>query len=190
VIARQPAFIVAAGCAGLAYGTMTLLMTATPLAMGFCGHPYSAAAGVIAFHVVAMFAPSFVTGSIIQRFGVLKVIGAGLAIEMGCVAVALSGQSIPNFQVALVLLGLGWNFAYVGATTLLTETYEPAEKAKVQGLNELIVFCVQATASLSSGVLVNAAGWNVLNVFALPLLAIAGGAVLWLAARRRALMPS
>lgn len=189
-IVRQPTFIVAAGCAGLGYAVMTLLMTATPLAMGFCGHPYGAAAGVISAHVIAMFAPGFFTGSLIQRFGVLRVIAVGVAIEMACVAVALSGQAIANFWWALVLLGLGWNFTYVGGTTLLTETYRPSEKAKVQGTNEFIVFAVQAMASLSSGVLVNAAGWNILNVAALPLLAIAGGAALWLLARRRASMPS
>lgn len=189
-IARQPAFIVAASCAGLGYGVMTLLMTATPLAMGFCGHPYGAAAGVIAAHVVAMFAPSFFTGALIQRFGVLQVIVAGVAIEIACVAVALSGEAVGHFTWALVLLGLGWNFTYVGGTTLLTETYRAEEKAKVQGLNEFIVFGVQALASLSSGVLVSAAGWSVLNVFALPLLALAGGAALWLMARRRAAMPS
>lgn len=189
-IVRQPAFIVAASCAGLGYGVMTLLMTATPLAMGFCGHPYGAAAGVISAHVIAMFAPSFFTGSLIQRFGVLPVIAAGVAIEMGCVAVALSGQAIANFWWALVLLGLGWNFTYVGGTTLLTETYRPSEKAKAQGLNELIVFGVQACASLSSGVLVNSAGWNILNVVALPMLALAGAAALWLLAQRRAAMPS
>jgi MFS family permease len=189
-IVRQPAFIVAAACAGLGYGVMTLLMTATPLAMGFCGHPYGAAAGVIAAHVVAMFAPSFFTGALIQRFGVLNVIVAGVAIELACVGVALAGERVANFQWALVLLGLGWNFTYVGGTALLTETYRPAEKAKVQGLNEFIVFGVQALASLSSGVLVNAAGWSVLNLFALPLLAAAGAAALWLAAQRRAAMPS
>jgi len=189
-IARQPTFVVAAACAALGYGVMTLLMTATPLAMGFCGHPYGAAAGVIAAHVVAMFAPSFFTGSLIQRFGVLPVIVAGVAIELACVGVALSGEAVANFWWALVLLGLGWNFTYVGGTTLLTETYRPAEKAKVQGVNELIVFGVQAVASLSSGVLVNAAGWNILNLFAVPMLAAAGAAALWLAARRRAAMPS
>jgi MFS family permease len=189
-IARQPAFIVAVACAALGYGVMTLLMTATPLAMGFCGYPYAAAATVIAGHVVAMFAPSFFTGSLIQRFGVLNVILAGVVIEIACVVVALSGQLVGHFQLALVFLGLGWNFTYVGGTTLLTETYRPAEKAKVQGLNELLVFGVQALASLMSGVLVNAAGWTILNLFALPLLAGAGGGALWLMARRRAAMPS
>lgn len=185
-IVRQPVFIVAAACAGLGYGVMTLLMTATPLAMGFCGHPYGAAAGVIAAHVVAMFAPSFFTGSLIQRFGVLNVILAGVLIELACVLVAISGERVANFWWALVLLGIGWNFTYVGGTTLLTEAYRPAEKAKTQGLNEIIIFSVQALASLSSGVLVNAAGWTTLNYFSVPLLAAAGSATVWLMLRRRA----
>jgi MFS family permease len=185
-IARQPVFIVAVICAGSGYGVMTLLMTATPLAMGFCGYPYAAAAGVISAHVVGMFAPSFFTGSLIKRFGVLPVIVTGLTIELSCVAIALSGQEIANFWWALALLGFGWNLAYVGGTTLLTEAYRPSEKAKVQGLNEILVFGVQALASLSSGVLVNTAGWTRLNYFAIPLLAIAGSSALWLMARRRA----
>jgi MFS family permease len=185
-IARQPVFIVAATCASLGYAVMTLLMTATPLAMGFCGHPYNASATVITSHVIGMFAPSFFTGSLIQRFGVLNVIMAGVAIEAACVAVAISGQAIPHFWWALVLLGIGWNFAYIGGTTLLTEAYRPSEKAKVQGLNEVLVLSVQMLASLSSGVLVNTTGWTLLNYFALPVLAIAGTAALWLALRRRA----
>ena len=189
-IARQPVFGVAAACASLGYGVMTLLMTATPLAMGFCGHPFGSAATVIAAHVVAMFAPSFFTGSLIQRFGVLPVILTGVAIEAACVAVALSGDAVANFWWALVLLGLGWNFTYVGGTALLTEAYRPSEKAKAQGLNEFIVFGVQALASISSGVLVSAAGWSLLNAFALPLLAAAGIAAVWLMARRRAASPS
>ena len=185
-IARQPVFIVAVICAGSGYGVMTLLMTATPLAMGFCGYPYAAAAGVISAHVIGMFAPSFFTGSLIKRFGVLPVIVSGLAIESACVAVALSGQEVANFWWALLLLGLGWNLSYVGGTTLLTEAYRLSEKAKVQGLNEILVFGVQALASLSSGVLVNTAGWTRLNYFAIPLLVLAGSSALWLMARRRA----
>jgi len=184
-IMRQPVFIVAVLVGGLGYGTMSLLMTATPLAMGFCGHPYAAAASVIAAHVVAMFAPSFFTGSLIGRFGVLPVMLAGVAIMAGCVATAVSGERVLHFWWALVLLGVGWNFMYVGATTLLTEAYHPSEKAKVQGMNEILVFAVQALAALSSGVLVNAAGWKTLNYAAVPLIAAAGIAVLWLLARRR-----
>jgi MFS family permease len=189
-IVRQPVFLVAASCAGLGYGVMTLLMTATPLAMGFCGYPYAAAAGVISAHVIAMFAPSFFTGSLIQRFGVLNVIVAGVVLELACVAVAVSGQQVANFWWALALLGLGWNFMYVGGTTLLTESYRPAEKARAQGVNEFIVFGVQAVGSLSSGVLVNTTGWTTLNYFAIPLLGLAGTAALWLAFHRRAAAPA
>jgi MFS family permease len=184
-IMRQRVFVVAAAGAALGYGTMNLLMTATPLAMGFCGHPYSAAASVIAAHVVAMFGPSFFTGSLIKRFGVLDVMLAGVAAMFACVAIGLSGQLIANFWFALVLLGVGWNFMYIGGTTLLTEAYRPAEKAKAQGANEIIVFAVQAVSAFSSGVLVNAKGWETLNYVALPLIGAAGLAVLWLRAGRR-----
>jgi MFS family permease len=182
-IASQPVFMVAVAVASLGYATMNLLMTATPLAMGFCGHPYSAAATVISSHVIAMFAPSFVTGSLIKRFGVLRIVLAGVVMLFGCVAVALSGQLIAHFWVALVLLGLGWNFTYIGGTTLLTEAYRPSERAKAQGANEMTIFTVQAISAFSSGVLVNAAGWNTLNYVALPLIATAGAAALWLMLR-------
>jgi len=184
VVASQPAFIVAVLVAAIGYAVMNFLMTATPLAMRFCGHPYGAAAGVITAHVIAMFAPSFVTGSLISRFGVLQVMGAGVAIMLACVAVALSGQLVMSFWIALVLLGVGWNFMYVGGSALLTEQYRPSEKAKAQGLNEITIFGVQALSSFSSGVLVNAAGWDVLNYIALPLLVTAGASIAWVARRR------
>jgi MFS family permease len=185
-IMAQPVFVVAVVVGALGYGVMNLLMTSTPLAMGFCGHPYAAAASVISAHVIAMFGPSFFTGSLIHRFGVLNVMMAGVAAMFGCVAIALSGQLVVHFWWSLVLLGVGWNFMYVGGTTLLTEAYRPAEKAKTQGANEILVFCTTATSSFTSGVLVNASGWNTLNYVALPFLAIAGAAALWLALRRRA----
>jgi MFS family permease len=185
-IMAQPVFVVAVAVAALGYGVMNLLMTSTPLAMGFCGHPYAAAASVISAHVIAMFGPSFFTGSLIHRFGVLNVMMAGVALMFGCVAIGLSGQLVTHFWWSLVLLGVGWNFMYVGGTTLLTEAYRPAEKAKAQGANEILVFCTTATSSFTSGVLVNASGWNTLNFVALPFLAIAGAAALWLALRRRA----
>ncbi len=184
-IVAQPVFVVAVVVGALGYGVMNLLMSATPLAMGFCGHPYAAAASVISAHVIAMFGPSFFTGSLIQRFGVLNVMMAGVASMLSCVAIALSGQLVHHFWWSLVLLGVGWNFMYVGGTTLLTEAYRPAEKAKAQGANEILVFCTTATSSVASGVLVNAAGWNTLNYVALPFLAIAGSAALWLTLRRR-----
>jgi MFS family permease len=186
-IMAQPVFVVAVLVGALGYGVMNLLMTSTPLAMGFCGLPYAAAASVISAHVIAMFGPSFFTGSLIQRFGVLNVMMAGVAAMFACVAIALSGQLYLHFWLSLVLLGVGWNFMYVGGTTLLTEAYRPAEKAKAQGANEILVFCTTATSSFTSGVLVNAAGWNTLNYVALPFLVIAGSAALWLALRRRSL---
>jgi MFS family permease len=185
-IMAQPVFVVAVLVGALGYGVMNLLMTSTPLAMGFCGHPYAAAASVISAHVIAMFGPSFFTGSLIHRFGVLNVMMAGVAAMFACVAIALSGQLVVHFWWSLVLLGVGWNFMYVGGTTLLTEAYRPAEKAKTQGAGEILVFCTTATSSFASGVLVNAAGWNTLNYVALPFLVIAGAAALWLALRRRA----
>ena len=185
-IAAQPVFIVAATVGAFGYATMTLLMTATPLAMGFCGHPYSAAASVISAHVIGMFAPSFVTGTLIKRFGVLKVMMAGVVLLFVCIAIGLSGQAVAHFWWALVLLGVGWNFTYVGGSALLTEAYRPSERAKAQGANEMVVFTVQAIASFSSGVLVNTQGWYVLNHVAIPMVGICAIAVAWLAAKRRA----
>jgi MFS family permease len=182
-VAAQPKFMVAVMVAALGYAVMNFLMTATPLAMRFCGHPYGASAGVITAHVTAMFAPSFVTGSLIKRFGVLRVVLAGVGCLFACIGVALSGQLITNFWTALVLLGIGWNFTYIGGTTLLTQAYRPSEKAKAQGANEMTIFTVQAISAFSSGVLVNAAGWPTLNYVALPLVAMAGLAALWLLVR-------
>ena len=184
-IARQPAFLVAVGVAALGYAVMNLLMTATPLAMAFCGHPYDAAAVVLSSHVIGMFAPSFFTGSLIKRFGVLRVMLAGVAFLIACACVALSGQAVSNFWWALVMLGVGWNFTYIGGSTLLTEVYRPSEKAKVQGANEITIFGVQALSSFSAGVLVNTRGWDTLNFVALPLIVCAGAAALWLLAARR-----
>jgi MFS family permease len=183
-IVRQPAFAVAVLAGALGYGLMNLLMTATPLAMSFCSHPYDAAAFVIEWHVVAMYAPGFVTGSLIRRFGVLGVILAGVALMAGCVLVALAGTTIAHFWAALVLLGVGWNFMYTGGTTLLTETYRPAEKARAQGANDLAVFATMGVSSFSSGALVSAAGWEAMNAAALPVLAVVALAVGWLAWRR------
>ena len=185
-IVAQPVFIVAVLGAAIGYGVMNLLMTATPLAMGLCGHPYSAAATVIGWHVVGMFAPSFFTGSLIQRFGVLQVMTAGALLLYVVVAIALSGISVAHFWVALVLLGIGWNFLYIGGTTLLSGACSPAERAKTQGANDSIIFLTMMITSFGSGVLIDAKGWQVLNWLALPFITVAAGAVLWLLARRRA----
>jgi len=185
VIASQPAFIVAVLCAALGYGVMNLLMTATPLAMGICGHPYSAAATVISWHVIGMFAPSFFTGGLIKRFGVLQIMLWGVALNAATVAIALSGIDVAHFWLALFVLGVGWNFLYIGGTTLLTETYRPAEKAKAQGANDMLIFLVMATSSFASGMLLEANGWATLNYLALPFVAVMAVAVLWLMGKRR-----
>ncbi len=184
-IARQPVFIVAALSAALGYGIMNLLMTATPLAMSFCGHPFSAAAFVIEWHVVGMYAPGFFTGSLIKRFGALKVIAVGIVLMGACVAVALSGIALWQFWTALLLLGVGWNFMYTGGTTLLIDAYTPAEKAKTQGMNDVIIFTVMSISSFSSGALISAAGWEWMNLGTLPLLAVVASAVLWVTLLRR-----
>jgi MFS family permease len=184
-IIRQPAFIVAALAGGLGYGLMNLLMTATPIAMSFCDHPFSAAALAIEWHVVGMYAPGFFTGSLIKRFGVLNVILAGVALVAGCVAVALNGTTVAHFVVALVLVGIGWNFMYTGGTALLTECYAPAEKARTQGANDFIVFSIMCVSSFASGAMVSSVGWETMNRAVLPFLAVIATAVVWLALRRR-----
>ncbi len=184
-IMAQPVFVVAVLAAAIGYGVMSLLMTATPLAMGLCGHPYSAAATVIGWHVIGMFGPSFFTGSLIRRFGVLQVMAAGALLLYVVVAIALSGISVPHFWFALVLLGVGWNFLYIGGTTLITEACTPPERAKTQGANDLIIFVVMASSSFSSGLLLEKSGWQMLNYLALPFVTAAAIVVLWLLARRR-----
>jgi len=184
-IARQPVFVVAALAGALGYGVMNLLMTATPIAMDICRHPFGAAALVIEWHVVGMYAPGFFTGSLIRRHGVLKIIVAG-AILMACGAgAALAGNEIAHFLAALLLVGVGWNFMYTGGTTLLTESYTPAEKARTQGLNDFIVFSTMAVSSASSGALVSTTGWDTMNAAALPIVTLVAAAAIWLAYRRR-----
>lgn len=184
-IAAQPVFVVAALAAALGYGVMNLLMTATPLAMSFCSHPYAAAAFVIEWHVVGMYAPGFFTGSLIQRFGALKVILVGAALVVVCIAIAVGGNDILHFWGALVLLGVGWNLMYTGGTTLLTEAHSARDKAKTQGLNDFIVFTVMSISSISSGALVDAAGWERMNTVALPFVATVAIGTLWLMAHRK-----
>ena len=185
-IARQPAFIVAVLCGVVGYGIMNLLMTATPLAMAACQHPFSAAAFVIQWHMVAMFAPSFGTGPLIQRVGPLPVMFTGTVLASACVAVALSGIDVTHFWFALVLLGVAWNFMYLGATTLLTETHTAAERGKVQGVNDMTISFTMMLSSLSVGALFSYHGWQVMNALAAPLILISAAAIVWLAVARRA----
>ena len=184
-IARQPSFIVAVLCAMISYGVMNLTMTATPLAMSACNLPFSDAAFVIQWHLVGMFAPSFFTGGLIRRFGLVPVMLTGVVLSLGCVGIAVAGVDVMNFWLALVLSGVGWNFMFVGATTLLAESHTPAERAKVQGVNDAAVFLTLVVSSLSSGALFTYQGWLTMNLFAVPVLVIAAGSLLWLAAMRR-----
>jgi predicted MFS family arabinose efflux permease len=184
-IARQPAFIVAVLSGVVGYGVMNLLMTATPLAMVACQHPFREAAFVIQWHMVAMFAPSFVTGPLIRRVGLMPIMLTGAALLGACVMVALAGIDVMHFWLALVLLGVGWNFMYFGATALLTETHTPAERGKVQGVNDMAISFTMVLSSLSVGALFTYHGWQVMNVLAAPFIAIAAVAVVWLAIARR-----
>jgi predicted MFS family arabinose efflux permease len=183
-IAMQPNFVVAVLVGAIAYGAMNLLMTATPLAMKVCGFGYPQSADVIKWHVVAMFAPGFFTGALIRRFGVHAIMFTGCLLMFAMTAIAHSGITYWHFWSALVLLGLGWNFMFTGATTLLTSAYQPAEKAKVQGVNDLAVFLVMATSSAASGALLSVTGWLDLNLYAIPFVVIAAVAVVWLRMRK------
>lgn len=184
-ILRQPAATVAILSGMIGYGTMTFLMTVTPLAMIACSYPFESAAFVIQWHILGMFVPSFFTGTLINRFGVLNVIACGLVIIAACLAVNLSGTAVAQFWLGLFLLGIGWNFTYVGATTLLTQVYRPPEKAKVQAANDFLVFGMMAAGAVSSGAFFNSVGWDALNFIAAPFVAAALLAVVWLALKRR-----
>ena len=185
-IMRQPVFVVAAAAGALGYGVMNLLMAATPIAMQMCGLPFSDAAWVLEWHVIGMFAPGFFTGHLIKRFGTLPIMATGLALNIACVLIALSGVEFKQFLVALFLLGLGWNFLFTGATTLALTAYRPEEKDKAQGALNFCVFTVLALSSLSSGVLVTTQGWTLLNLGSLLPLALTGLALAWLGLKQRA----
>ena len=171
-IIRQPSYIVALISSMFGYGVMTLVMSATPLAMLACGFHFTDSATVIQAHVVAMFLPSSFTGHLIQRVGVLPIIAIGAAINIGCAFVNLAGIGFENFLIANILVGLGWNFTYVGGTTLLTSTYEPAERAKVQASHDFMVYATTATAAGLSGFLHATSGWTFVNMAAIPMQAI------------------
>lgn len=171
-IAAQPMFLTAVVCGMLGYAVMTLIMTATPLAMQLRDHMFSDTAFVIQWHVFAMFAPSFVTGHLIKRFGVLNIMLSGALLDALCIAVNLSGTELWHFWAALMLLGFGWNFIFVGASTLLTGTHTSEERAKTQGLNDFIVFTTVAAASLSAGALQHSLGWQGVNIAAIPAIVV------------------
>lgn len=193
-IVRQPVFAVAALSGALGFGVMNLLMAATPLAMQICSLPFPDVAFVLEWHVIGMFAPGFFTGHLIRRFGALPVMGVGLVLQLGCIAVALSGVDLHQFLVALFLLGVGWNFLFTGSTTLSLGTYTPEERDRAQGALNFSVFATVAVTSLASGVLVTTQGWQWLNIGSLLPVAMIAVALLWLARRqavaRRAAAPA
>lgn len=186
-----PRIAVAVICAMVSYALMNLVMTSTPLAVVGCGFAEGNAADVVTGHVLAMFAPSFFTGHLIARFGVERIVGLGLLILSGAGAVALQGVALENFFVALILLGLGWNFGFIGATTMLAGAHEAHERGRMQGMNDLFVFGGVTVASLASGGLMNCsggdaqAGWMSVNLAMIPFLTLAGAALIWLVLRPR-----
>ena len=183
---RDPRIIVAVIVAMVSYSLMNLVMTSTPLAVVGCGFTTNNANDIVSAHVLAMFAPSFFTGHLVGRYGVERIMSLGLVILAAAGVVALSGVALPNFFVALVLLGFGWNFGFIGATTMLAGAHRPEERGSVQGMNDMIVFGMVTVASLASGGLMNCSGgspvegWNAVNLAMVPFLVLAGGSLIWL----------
>jgi MFS family permease len=184
-IMRQPVFAVATLGAAMGYGVMNLLMAATPLAMQVCGFAFKDMALVMEWHVIGMYAPGLFTGHLIKRWGALPVMGAGVALNLVCVSIALSGVELQQFLVALLLLGVGWNFLFTGGTALALRAYRPQERDRAQAAINFCVFATMAVTSFASGALVTNHGWNWLNYGSLPPLALVGAALVWLGMRRQ-----
>lgn len=184
-IARQPRFIVAVACGVASYAMMNMVMTSAPLAMLMCQHSVAEATLGIQWHVIGMYAPSLFSGALIARFGVVRIVALGLLLIAASAVVALSGTTIWNFWIALVLLGVGWNFGFVGATTMVTECHRPNERNKVQAFNDFLVFGSMAVGSFASGQLLADIGWNAVNDVIFPVVLSAGALLLWTAATGR-----
>lgn len=187
---QQPVFLVAMVGAALGYGVMSLLMTATPLAMQVCNYAFDDVALVLEWHVIGMFAPGFFTGHLIKRFGVLTIMGIGVLLNGLCIVIALTGVDLHQFLIALFLLGVGWNFLFTGSTTLSLQAYRPEEKDRAQAALNFGVFAVMALTAFASGALVTTQGWQLLNIGSLVPVALTGLALIWLAWRRRAGKPA
>ena len=183
---RDPRILVSMICAMVSYSLMNLVMTSTPLAVVGCGFTTNNANDIVSAHVLAMFAPSFFTGHLVARYGVEKIMATGLAILAMAGVVGLAGVEIENFFVALILLGIGWNFGFIGATTMLAGAHRPEERGSVQGMNDMLVFGMVTIASLASGGLMNCSGgtpvegWTAVNLAMVPFLILAGGSLIWL----------
>ena len=185
----QPVFIAATLAATMGQGVMNLLMTAIPIAMVEADFQFADTAFVISWHSFGMFAPGFITGSLIKRFGEVRIILTGVVLQVLCIGVALSGEGVMEFWLSMLLLGVGWNFAFTGGTSLLTTSYNPAERAKTQGAMSFINYAFVAVVSLSSGALLHFFGWEWVNLSSIPLLAIAAVATLWFALSRPPAVP-
>ena len=178
---REPRFMVSALAASVSYGVMNLLMAATPLATQVCGMPFSDTALILEWHVIGMFAPGFITGFLIRRFGVLEIMGVGVALNLVCITIAISGSSLHHFVGALFLLGVGWNFLFTGSTTLALDAYQPAEKDRAQAAINFCVFAVMSLSSFASGALLTTQGWTWLNIGSIVPVVLTGVALVWLA---------
>ena len=184
-ILKQPVFMVAVIGAALGYGVMNLLMAATPLAMQICGLPFSDTALVLEWHVIGMFAPGFFTGTLIQRFGALKIMSIGVVLNFICILIALTGTDLRQFLIALFLLGVGWNFLFTGSTSLAMTAYKPDERDKAQAAINFFVFGTMAFTSFGSGALITSQGWSILNLGSLIPVIITALALLWLSAQNK-----
>lgn len=182
-IIAQPTYVVALFGGATGYGIMILAMTATPIAMLQHQHELGAAATVIQLHVLGMFLPSFITGYLISQYGVLRIMLVGIALFVGHILLTLTGTGFFSFATALLLLGIAWNFLYIGATTLLTTTYSTAERARAQAINDMVIFIIGVACSLSAGWLLDVVGWSMMNLLLLPWLGMTTLALLWLGAR-------
>jgi predicted MFS family arabinose efflux permease len=184
-IVRVPRFIVAVACGMASYTMMNMIMTSAPLAMVGCGHSVTDATLGIQWHVLAMYGPSFVTGSLIGRFGVERITGIGLGLIVLAAVAGIAGITVAHFWTDLVLLGLGWNFAFIGATTMVTQCHRPAERNKVQAFNDFLIFGGMAVSSFSSGQMLEYFGWAAINEVIFPTIFLVGAMLAWLAARKR-----
>jgi len=184
-IVFTPKFIVAVACGLASFGVMNLMMTSAPLAMVMCNHSVGDAALGIQWHVIGMYAPSFFTGALIARFGLRTIIAIGLALTLGAAAVGYAGVELWNFWLSLVLLGVGWNFCFIGATTLVTECHGPRERNKVQAVNDFLIFGAMALASFSSGALLSRFGWTTVTELVFPVIVAAAVLLAWGTMARR-----
>ena len=185
-IAKQPRFIVAVACGVAAYSMMNMVMTSAPLAMVMCNHSVTDATLGLQWHVLGMFAPSFITGTLIARFGLERITGLGLGLIVVAAIIGIAGISLWHFWIGLALLGVGWNFAFIGATTMVTQCHRPNERNKVQAFNDFLVFGSMAIGSFSSGTLLASFGWTTVNEVVFPVVLAAGAMLLWGALRSRA----